>query len=106
MSQINAMSHNFMSRRHQTCVSHMNTISHINTVSHMNTMSHINTISHMQAPDVRTCGGDLWGVTIFPPGTDERELRGGQGMSLSRALHRNPHDAPPVCVCVCVCVCV
>jgi hypothetical protein len=31
-----------------------------------------------KAPDLRTCGGDLWGVTVFPPGTDERELRGAQ----------------------------
>lgn len=39
--------------------------------------------------DIRTCGGDLWGVTVFPPGSDERELRGGHGMGLGRALSRS-----------------
>ncbi|EKX44790.1 hypothetical protein GUITHDRAFT_139415 [Guillardia theta CCMP2712] len=29
-----------------------------------------------KGPEIRTCGGDLWGVTVFPPGTDEREIRG------------------------------
>jgi len=41
-----------------------------------------------KAVDIRTCGGDLWGLTVFPPGTDERELRGGHGMGLSRSLNR------------------
>ena len=30
----------------------------------------------------------MWGLTVFPPGTDERELRGGHGMGLSRSLNR------------------
>ena len=49
---------------------------------------------YFKAPDFRTCGGDLWGVSVFPPGTDERELRGGHGMGLGRALNRatNQHS--------------
>lgn len=39
-----------------------------------------------RAADFRTCGGDLWGVSVFPPGTDEKDLRGGHGMGLGRGM--------------------